>query len=149
MSIVLVGLLVAAALWATVVLTDHLINGDPQTNSAGYLLANGALVLVGNDLAFALLYWEFDSGGPLARARRRLPYPEFAFPQHMNPELADRHWRPVFVDYLYVGFTNSTSFSPTDVMPLSHRAKLAMGIQSAVSLIVIGLVIARAVNIFT
>jgi hypothetical protein len=63
-SIGLVLLLVAAALWATVILTDHLINGAPQTNSAGYLLASGALVLVGNNLAFALLYWQFDSGGP-------------------------------------------------------------------------------------
>jgi hypothetical protein len=59
----LVLLLVVAALWATVILTDRLISGAPQTSSAGYLLASGALVLVGNNLAFALLYWEFDSGG--------------------------------------------------------------------------------------
>ena len=145
----LVVLLVFAALWATVILTNRLIRGAPQTNSAGYLLASGALVLVGNNLAFALLYWEFDSGGPLARVQRRAEYPEFAFPQQINPDLAAPGWRPVFIDYLYLGFTNSTAFSPTDVMPLAHWAKFTMAVQSTVSLVVIGLVIARAVNVFT
>jgi uncharacterized membrane protein len=148
-SIGLVLLLVAAALWATIILTDHLINGAPQTNSAGYLLASGALVLVGNNLAFALLYWQFDSGGPAARLERRARYPEFAFPQQINPDLAPAGWRPVFVDYLYLAFTNSTAFSPTDVMPLVPWAKLAMAVQSTVSLVVIGLVVARAVNVLT
>jgi hypothetical protein len=148
-SIGLVLLLVAAALWATVILTDHLINGAAQTNSAGYLLASGALVLIGNNLSFALLYWEFDSGGPSARLDRRIQYPDFAYPQQLNPDLAPPGWRPLFVDYLYLGFTNSTAFSPTDVMPLAPWAKSAMAVQSTVSLVVIGLVIARAVNIFT
>lgn len=148
-SIGLVLLLVAAALWATVILAEHLINGSPHTNSAGYLLASGALVLVGNNLTFALLYWEFDSGGPLARLERPARYPEFAFPQQLNPELAPPGWRPIFVDYLYLGFTNSTAFSPTDVMPLVPWAKSAMAVQATVSLVVIGLVVARAVNVLT
>jgi hypothetical protein len=148
-SIGLVLVLVAAALWATVVLTDHLVNGAPQTNSAGYLLASGGLVLVGNNLAFALLYWQFDSGGPLARLERPTDHPELAFPQHLNPELAPPGWRPIFVDYLYLGFTNSTAFSPTDVMPLVPWTKSAMAVQATVSLVVIGLVVARAVNVLT
>jgi len=145
----LVLLLVAGALWATVVLTDRLIGGSPQTSSAGYLLASGALVLIGNNLAFSLVYWEFDSGGPRARAERRTDYQEFAFPQQINPDLAAPGWRPVFIDYLYLGFTNSTAFSPTDVMPLAHWAKLTMALQSTVSLVVLGLVVARAVNVLT
>jgi hypothetical protein len=145
----LVLLMVAAALWSTAVLTDHIISGSKQTNSAGYLLISGALVLVGNNLAFSLLYWLFDSGGPLARMERRHPHPEFAFPQQMNPDIAPLGWRPVFYDYLYLGFTNSVAFSPTDVMPLVHWGKLAMAVQSTVSLIVIGLVVARAVNVLT
>ena len=76
-------------------------------------------------------------------------YPDFAFPQQLNPELAPPGWRPKFVDYLYLGLTNSTAFSPTDVMPMAAWAKLTMSVQSLVSLIIIGLVIARAVNIFT
>lgn len=100
-------------------------------------------------MAFALLYWQFDSGGPAARLERRARYPEFAFPQQINPDLAPAGWRPVFVDYLYLAFTNSTAFSPTDVMPLVPWAKLAMAVQSTVSLVVIGLVVARAVNVLT
>ncbi len=139
--------MVAAASWATVILTDHLVHGVPLTNSAGYLLASGALVLVGNNLAFALLYWEFDSKGPLARLERQIEYPDFAFVQHVNPDLAPPGWRPSFIDYLYLGFTTSIAFSPTDVMPLASWAKAAMTVQSTVSFIVIGLVIARAVNV--
>ena len=148
-EIALVLLMVAAALWATVILTDHLVEGSPQTNSAGYLLASGALVLVGNNLAFALIYWEFDAGGPLARLEDAARYPELAFPQQINPDLAPPGWRPMFVDYLYLGFTNSTAFSPTDVMPLVPWAKSAMAVQATVSLVVIGLVVARAVNVLT
>lgn len=64
-----------------------------------------------------------------------------------SPELAPEHWEPGFVDYLYMSFTNTTAFSPTDVMPMSRWAKLTMLIQSAISLITVALVIARAVNI--
>ena len=147
-SIGLVLLLVAASLWATCILTDHLVTGAPQTNSAGYLLASGGLVLVGNNLAFALLYWEFDSGGPVARDSMNR-HPELAFPQQINPDLAPPGWRPTFIDYLYLGYTNSTAFSPTDVMPMVPWAKSAMALQSTVSLVVIGLVVARAVNVLT
>lgn len=148
-SIGLVLLLVSAALWATVVLVDHLVHGAPDTRSAGYLLASGALVLFGNNLAFALLYWQFDSGGPLARLQGRARFPDLAFPQQMNPELAPPGWSPLFPDYLYLALTNSTAFSPTDVMPLATWAKSAMAVQSLVSLSVIGLVVARAVNVLT
>ena len=74
-------------------------------------------------------------------------HPDFAFPQQLAPEIAPPGWRPRFVDYLYIGFTNATAFSPTDVMPLVPWAKLAMVLQSTVSLALLGLVIARAVNI--
>jgi hypothetical protein len=74
--------------------------------------------------------------------------PDLAFPQDLNPTVAPPGWRPMFVDYLYLGLTNNLAFSPTDVMPLSHWAKLTMGLQSIASLLLIGLVIARAVNIF-
>ncbi len=148
-AIVLVGLLLAAALWATVVLIEHLVTGNPQTNSGGRLLASGALVWLGNILAFSLLYWVFDSGGPRVRTNAPRQYPDFAFPQKQDQDLAPPDWHPIFVDYLYLGFCTSTAFSPTDVLPLARWAKLAMAVQSAVSLAVIGLVIARAVNVFS
>jgi hypothetical protein len=95
------------------------------TNSATELLASGALIWLGNNLSFALLYWLIDSGGPIARLRQTAQV-DFAFTQHMSPELAPPSWRPVFLDYLHLGFTNATAFSPTDVMPLTHRAKYTM-----------------------
>jgi hypothetical protein len=148
-EITLVLLLLAAALWATVILGDHLVDGSKHTGSAGYLLASGALVLLGMNVTFALVYWEFDSGGPSARAGRSVQYLDLAFPQQLNPELSAPGWLPRFVDYLYLGFTNNTAFSPTDVMPLVPWAKAAMALQATVSLVVIGLVLARAVNVLS
>jgi hypothetical protein len=98
-------------------------------------------------ITFSFLYWELDGGGPESRARAAPDYPDFAFPEHLNPHVARPGWRPEFFDYLYLGFTNATAFSPTDVMPLSRWAKLAMAVQATACLVVMGLVIARAVNI--
>jgi hypothetical protein len=149
LSIALVSVLVAGALWSTVLLIAALIEGNNATNSAGELLATGAIVWVSNNIAFSLLYWELDGGGAAARAHRLPKYPDFAFPQQLNPDLASPNWRPRFYDYLYLGFTNSTAFSPTDAMPLAIWAKLAMTVQASVSLALLGLVVARAVNVFT
>ena len=67
----------------------------------------------------------------------------------MSPELATAGWRPVFLDHLHLGFTNATAFSPTDVMPLTHRAKYLMLVQSTTALALFGLIVARAVNAFS
>jgi hypothetical protein len=147
LSITLIALLVATALWCTAQLIVELIQGGPATNSGGALLAAGGIVYVSNCLAFGLLYWELDSGGPAVRAHGLPAHPDFAFPQQLNPELAPADWRPRFIDYLYLGFTSATAFSPTDVMPLRAWNKLAMMAQSTVSLVLLGLVIARAVNV--
>jgi uncharacterized membrane protein len=144
----LVTLLVAAALWATILLIHDLIKGSALTNSPTKLLASGGLTWLGNNIAFALLYWLMDSGGPIARARGARPR-DFAFTQQLSPELVPEGWRPVFLDYLHLGFTNATAFSPTDVMPLTHRAKYTMLVQSTVALALFGLIVARAVNAFT
>jgi uncharacterized membrane protein len=145
----LVCLLNAAALWATAFLIYHLIAGAKVTESPGMLLAAAALVWIGNNLSFALLFWLLDTGGPLERARGERQYRDFAFTQHMSPELAPPGWRPLFADYLHLGFTNATAFSPTDVMPLTMKGKYAMLVHSTVALALFGLVVARAVNAFT
>jgi hypothetical protein len=147
-ALILVALLIAGALWETALLISDLIRGVGVSNDAGHLLATGGVVWLGNNLAAALLYWLMDGGGPIARTRLSVPV-DFAFTQQMSPELAPPGWRPVFLDYLHLGFTNATAFSPTDVMPLTHRAKYAMVVQSTVALALIGLVVARAVNAFT
>ncbi|WP_345802926.1 hypothetical protein AAIB33_07545 [Microbacterium sp. AZCO] len=147
-AVILVALMVISALWATVRLINDLIWGSKLADEPALLLASGALVWLGNVLSFALLYWLLDGGGPARRHSRHAPG-DFAFTQHLNPEIAPRGWRPVFLDYLHLAFTNSTAFSPTDVMPLSLRAKYSMLVQSTIALALFGLIVARAVNAFT
>jgi hypothetical protein len=149
LAIALVTLLAAAALASTVRLIYDLIRGGKVTESASDLLASGAVIWLGNVLVFSLFYWLLDSGGPLARYRGEREYPDFAFTQQLSPELAPPGWRAQYTDYLILALTTSTAFSPTDVMPMARWAKLAMAVQSLVSLTVVGLVIARAVNVFT
>ena len=144
------GLLILLAVSAgvtTAMLIHQLVVGDDLTRSASRLLLTGGAVWVSNNIVFGLLYWEIDGGGSAARARHADPYPDFAFPQQMNPALAPPNWRPLFIDYLYLGFTNALAFSPTDAMPLAPWAKITMGVQSLISFAILGLVIARAVNI--
>lgn len=148
-SIALVLLLAAAALLSTAVLIIDLVRGGKVTDSASSLLASGAVVWLGNCLVFGLLYWLLDSGGPYARYVGEREFPDFAFTQQQAPELAPPGWRPRYVDYLILGLTTSTAFSPTDVLPMSAWAKLTMALQSIISLAVVGLVIARAVNVFS
>lgn len=116
-------------------------------DDAPALLATGGAIWLTNVIAFALLYWEFDRGGPADRAAGVEEHPDFLFAQMQMPEMADPDWEPVFVDYLYLSFTNSTAFSPTDTLPLSRWAKGAMLVQSAVALVTVALVVARAVNV--
>ena len=146
-SVTLVTVLVLAALWATVLLVYDLIKGVGVTESPSKLLASGAVVWLGNNLSFALLYWLMDGGGPVRRKGQSVPV-DFAFTQQLSPEVVPR-WRPVFLDYLHLGFTNATAFSPTDVMPLTLRAKYTMLVQATVALALFGLIVARAVNSFT
>jgi hypothetical protein len=149
LSIGLVSLLVLGGLWSTALLVNELIHGGSLTNSADELLAAGASVWVVNNIAFSLLYWELDGGGAAERLFHPRRYPDIAFPQDLNPHIAPEGWAPRFVDFLYLGFTNATAFSPTDAMPLAPWAKMAMTLQAVISLVILGLVVARAVNVFS
>ena len=112
------------------------------------LLASSISVWVANVFVFSLLYWLIDRGGPGPRACEAAPRPDFLFPQAgASPEDVPPGWRPMFLDYLYLGFTTATAFSTTDVMPLSSRAKLAMMLESSISLATIVVVASRAINI--
>jgi uncharacterized membrane protein len=145
-SLVLVFLITIANA-ASAVLLIRAILENKAGSQAGPLLATGASIWATNVIAFALWYWEFDRGGPVNRAMGTRRFPDLMFPQMAAPELAPMDWEPVFVDYLYLSFTNATAFSPTDVMPLAKWAKLTMLVQSSVSLAIGALVIARAINI--
>jgi uncharacterized membrane protein len=111
------------------------------------LIVSGVLIWLTNFLIFALWYWEIDRGGPGKRAAGHDGAPDFLFPQMADDRIEPLAWRPKFIDYLYVSLTNNTAFSPTDTMPLTPIAKSIMGIQATVSLLTIGLIVSRAVNI--
>ena len=145
-GLTLTGLISLANAWSATLLVLGLVHGR-EGQDAAPLLASGAAIWLTNIIAFGLWYWQFDRGGPSARAHARRVIPDFQFVQMQNPELAPPEWEPEFVDYLYLSFTNATAFSPTDVMPLSRWTKLTMLAQSLVSLVTVALVIARAVNI--
>ena len=144
-----IGLAIALIL-ATAVSTVNLVSGIVSGrfgNDAKALLATGGSIWLTNVIAFGFLFWEFDRGGPAARAAGHRAHPDFLFPQMQSPEMADADWEPRFVDYLYVAFTNATAFSPTDTLPLSRWAKVGMALESLVALVTVGLVVARAVNV--
>ncbi|MGW7238534.1 hypothetical protein [Streptomyces sp. NPDC054804] len=146
LGLVLMGAISLANGWAAVRLVVGLVNGT-EGEDAGPLLLTGGGIWLTNVIVFALWYWEWDRGGPMARVQGHHQYPDFLFVQMQSPETAPSDWEPTFLDYLYLSFTNSTAFSPTDVMPLSRWAKMLMMLQSSVSLVTVVLVVARAVNI--
>ena len=147
LSLTLAALLSLANAYSLARLAVGLVQGTPVGSNAGPLLITGGTIWLINVIVFALWYWEFDRGGPVARANADRMYPDFQFVQMTSPGLAPPDWEPAFADYLYLSFTNATAFSPTDTMPLSRWAKLAMTVQAAVSIVTVALVVARAVNI--
>ena len=118
-------------------------------------------VWVTNVIAYGLAYWEIDRGGPVARTvqpRNRLPHADFRFPQDEDADAVREvsagsseksGWVAAFIDYLYFSLTNSMAFSPTDVMPLTTRAKIAMGLEAFVAFVILALVIARGVSLLS
>lgn len=144
-SLALVVTMSLANLISVVRLINALLDG--HVNDARMLLLAGGSIWLTNVVVFALWYWECDRGGPGARAEAKYHIPDFMFPQMSDPALAAPHWAASFFDYLFTSFTNSSAFSPTDVLPLTRWAKALMMLQSSTSLIVVALVIARAVNI--
>jgi len=146
-ALALLGLLVAANLLGISLVLGTVLTGHNDLTGA-QLLASAVVVLAINVITFSLVFWEVDCGGPAARAlAASRTTPDFQFPQDENPRLAAPGWVPRLKDYLYLALTNSIAFSPTDAMPLTHRAKLVMGIESFIAAVTLLIVAARAVNI--
>jgi hypothetical protein len=127
-----------------------LIEGIPQHRDSPMALLRGALALwFTNIVVFALWYWKFDAGGPSRReARTGRLKSSFLFPQMLDEDGRDSNWSPQFMDYLFLAFNTSTAFSPTDTAVLSRWAKAGVMLQSLISLAIVLLLAARAVNIF-
>ena len=117
-------------------------------SQANDLLRVGGVVWVTNVLTFALLYWELDGGGAAARASGTpTTHIAFVFPEHGQSDRVEPGWYPQFVDYLALSFNTAMAFSPTDVSAIRQWSKLALMAESAISLLVALLVIARAINV--
>ena len=145
LSIALTSVMTISNISSAIKLIDGLVQGTIK--DANMLLLSGGSIWLANIVIFSLWFWELDRGGPGARAEARKPVPDFLFPQMSSPEYREKGWHPKFFDYLYISVTNASAFSPTDTAPLSRWAKILMMVQSLTSLITVGLVIARAVNI--
>lgn len=144
-ALLLVGVLVVDGLMLTWLLLVSLVSTAPA--DAVTLLSTSAQVLMTNLVAFALLYWQWDRGGPGRRSAGATDRADFLFPQMTDADWAPEGWTPRLGDYLYTSFTAVVAFSPTDTMPLTHRAKLAMGVQAVVAVSVIVVTISRAINV--
>lgn len=126
-------------------LIDLLVNG--KISDPTQLLFSGGSIWISNMVIFSLWYWEIDGGGAGYRFQSEKYTPDFLFTQMSNPQFAKPNWKPVYLDYFYLSLTNSSAFSPTDVLPLSRIAKSLMSIQSLISMLTLLLIVARAVNI--
>ena len=144
-ALTLLGVISATNALLLAALIGSIVRGDET--SGGELLLKALAVWTTNVIAFGLWFWEVDRGGPVRRLEKNPPPPDFQFPQMENPQLAEPGWQPRIVDYIYVSFTNSIAFSPTDAMPLTRRVKLLMLAESSISSVTILLVAARSINI--
>jgi hypothetical protein len=146
MAILLIAFISFANVTSLILVVDSLLGTKLITGKE--LILSAIAIYLTNIIIFGLWYWELDSNGNPAQSQSVEPV-DFLFPQ-MNTGIKVEgidSWAPTFFDYLYVSITNASAFSPTDTLPLTHRAKLLMSSQSTVSLITIALVAARAVNI--
>ena len=137
------GIVTAAVISSAAFLVTELPGGQIPGSR---LLRDAALIWVANVLTFATWYWEIDGGGPAQRRRDRHSSADFLFPQMAADSPAAQGWSPGFLDYVFLAYNTSTAFSPTDTMVLSRRAKVLMMAQSLTSLLVIGVLAARAIS---
>jgi uncharacterized membrane protein len=140
-SLILLGVVTLALSVAIV----HLIFTLKKDLNGIALLYTGLLLYCCNALVFSLWYWAVDGGGADKRLQSDHQAADFLFPQQVG--VFDGTWMPHYFDYLYVAFTGATAFSPTDTMPLTHRAKFLMMTEPMLALLLISFIVSRAINI--
>ncbi len=146
-AVILIAVINASNVISLAFLVRSMLHGSKAGGTT--LLLDALNIWFTNMIIFALWYWELDQGGPHERGQPGCEAPDFLFAQMASPQFAKPGWRPGFVDYLFVSFTNATAFSPTDTLPLSNWAKVLMMVQAGASLLTVALVASRAVNILT
>lgn len=143
-SLALIALITVANAFSMALVANDLIHGSSLPGRQ--LLFAAFAIFITNIIIFSLWYWEIDSPG-LTGLKKHDAAPKFQFPQMQLKIPETKNWEPAYFDYLYLSTTNSTAFSPTDAMPLTHGAKALMGTQAFIALLTVVLVTARAVNI--
>jgi hypothetical protein len=146
-ALVLLVVIVLGNLVGVVFLVGALVTTSTDDLSGGHLLFTASAIWTVNIIVFGLSYWDIDDGGPFERANNERSTPDFRFPQDETPEVAPPDWKPRVWDYIFVALTSASAFSPTDTMPLTLKAKLLVGVEEVVSLVLIVLVTARAVSV--
>lgn len=149
------GFLVSGVITAGMVISVGLLILElpKHTQTPSQLLTSAVALWTTNVLVFAVWYWRLDAGGPHSRERRRAHtdgaflFPQMTLSPEIKREMGEHEWSPNFFDYLFLAFNSSTAFSPTDTPVLARWGKVLMMIQSAISLTVLALLAARAVNI--
>jgi hypothetical protein len=144
------GLLTVGLIISVILLIDAL---PTNKETPQQLLLSAASLWITNILVFALWYWRLDAGGPYQRDK--IPghsdgaflFPQMTMSKEALTAAGQQNWSPNFIDYLFLAFNTSTAFSPTDVPALARWAKILMMLQSLLSLLIIALLAARAVNI--
>ena len=119
----------------------------PKGGSTYALLSSAVGIWVENVVIFSLLFWQIDGGGPYGRARGIQRGPDWGFPTPPMAGGAPSEWTPQYVDYLFLAYNTATAFSPTDALPYTHRAKMLMTVESAISLVTLVVVLSRAINV--
>ena len=124
-----------------------IITLHPPASRSISLLSSSLAIWVSNILTFSLLYWQIDRGGSLARVSQVCVRPDWLFPQASASEDAPPDWWPMYLDYLFLAYNTAAAFTPADVSPLTRRAKMLMMLESAISLLTLVVVAARAVGV--
>jgi uncharacterized membrane protein len=144
LTVGMMALLAVANNVALLQLAHFLVTGGDTLGRT--LILSGSVVWTTNIVLFGLAFWRVDGGGPRGRALAENPSPDFNFPQTAGGGVSDLRWRPEFFDYLYVSFTNSTTFGPADTVPMSRRAKGLMLLEALASFLTVGLIVSYAVS---
>ena len=147
MMIILLSVVYVGNTIAELAIMIGVITSYSSAGNAFSLLSSSVAIWVANVLTFSLLYWQIDRGGPYGRVSGLSVKSDWLFPEAAAPEEVPPEWRPLFVDYLYLGYNTATAFSATDVLPLTHRAKVMMMIESAISLLTSVIILSRAINV--
>ncbi len=117
-----------------------------KSGSVDTLIIDVVLLAASNILIFSVWYWIIDPPGVEEDPRDHAAW-DFLFPQRGGEFPHYENWVPRYTDYLFVAFTTSIAFSPTDTLPLTRRAKILMMLQAAVSLVTITAIASSVINI--